>query len=71
MSETWLPDWLQEALKAPTMDVPVAGKAVFNASRVQSYRIAKRGNMPTISGERTKRVPTRWVRQQLMLDETT
>ena len=71
MSEkTWLPDWLQEALRSPTMDVPVAGRAVFGASRVQSYRIAESGHMPTISGVRRKRVPTQWVRKQLMLDET-
>jgi hypothetical protein len=65
----WLPDWLKTALNQPTMDIPSAGRAVFNAGRVQSYRIASSGHMPTIDGIRTRRVPTRWVRQKLMLDE--
>jgi hypothetical protein len=69
MSEAWLPEWLKEALREPTMDVPVAGKAVFAASRVQSYRLAGRGEMPTIIGGRRHRVPTKWVRQKLLLDE--
>ena len=64
----WLPDWLKEALSQPTMDVPSAGKAVFDAPRQQSYVLAGKGILPTVKAQRTRRVPTIWVRRMLMLD---
>jgi hypothetical protein len=65
----WLPDWLKEALCQPTMSVPTAGRAVFNAERGQAYALARQNVIPTIKGIRRREVPTAWVRRQLMLDE--
>jgi hypothetical protein len=65
----WLPDWLKEALTQPTMDIPVAGRAVYAAERHQSYALARQNVMPTIKAGRRRRVPTIWVRRQLMIDE--
>jgi hypothetical protein len=65
----WLPEWLQKALRQPTMTVPDSGRAVFNADRSQSYVLARRGVIPTVAGSRRKPVPTSWVRKQLMLDD--
>jgi hypothetical protein len=65
----WLPDWLREALCQPTMSVPVAGRAVFNAERGQAYALARQNVIPTIKGVRRREVPTVWVRRQLMLDD--
>jgi hypothetical protein len=64
-----LPDWLRKALENPTMDVPVAGKALYNAERGQSYALARQGVLPTIKGGRRRQVPTAFVRRQLMLDD--
>jgi hypothetical protein len=63
-----VPDWLREALAHPTMSVPTAGKAVGIDGRNQAYEAAKRGEIPTLRFGRLLKVPTRWVRQQLMLD---
>ena len=65
----WLPEWLRDALAKPTMSVPDAGRALFDASRGQAYIMAHRGDLPVVRGGRRMQVPTRWVRQQLMLDE--
>jgi hypothetical protein len=65
----WLPAWLREALSQPTMSVPLAGKALFNADKPQSYALARRGVLPTLEGGRRKEVPTAYVRRQLMIDD--
>jgi hypothetical protein len=68
-SPAWLPDWLQEALKKPTMSIPDAGKALGIESRNGAYDAANRGEIPTLKFGRLKPVPTVWVRRQLMLDD--
>jgi hypothetical protein len=65
----WFPVWLKEALKNPTMDVPVVGKALYDANRGQSYALARQGVIPTIRGGRRMQVSTIWVRRQLMVDD--
>ena len=63
-----MPDWLQSALAEPTMSVPLAGQA-FGLSRNASYEAARRGEIPTMRFGKRLRVPTRWVRRKLELDE--
>jgi hypothetical protein len=63
-----VPDWLKEILAKPTCTVPEAGRAVGIEGRNQSYEAAKRGEIPVMRYGRLLKVPTRWVRKQLMLD---
>ena len=52
----------------PTLDIPEAG-AYLGLNRVQSYRAAKSGHLPTVQiSERRWRVPTAALRQMLGLD---
>ena len=64
----WVPDWLREALSKPTTTVPIAGRALGIESRTGSYNAAKRGTIRTLDTGRLKRVPTAWLRRELMLD---
>jgi hypothetical protein len=64
-----IPNWLQEALEQPTIDVPIAGRAL-GLSRNGSYEAAARGQIKTIEIGRLKRVPTSWLRKVLGLDES-
>jgi hypothetical protein len=65
----WLPDWLKEHLTKPTMPIPIAGRAVYDAERGQSYALARQNVIPTLKAGRRRQVPTVWVRRQLMLDD--
>jgi hypothetical protein len=64
-----LPEWLEEILAEPTTTVPQAGRAVGIKGRNQSYEAARRGEIKTMRFGRTLRVPTAWLKRQLMLDE--
>jgi hypothetical protein len=63
-----LPEWLLEILAEPTTSVPQAGRALGIKGRNQSYEAARRGEIKTMRFGRTLRVPTAWLRGQLMLD---
>jgi hypothetical protein len=63
-----LPDWLQAILAEPTTSVPDAGRALGIKGRNQSYEAAARGEIKTLRFGRKLRVPTAWLRRQLMLD---
>ena len=65
-----LPEWLQKILAEPTCSVPNAGRALGIKGRNQRYAAAASGQMKTIWFGRTLRVPTVWLRRQLMLDES-
>lgn len=59
---------LPSPLERPTLDIPEAG-AYLGLNRVQSYRAAKSGHLPTVQiSERRWRVPTAALRQMLGLD---
>jgi hypothetical protein len=62
-------EWLRDILAEPTTTVPDAGRALGIGGRNQSYEAAKRGEIKTLRFGRTLRVPTAWLRRQLMLDE--
>jgi hypothetical protein len=62
-----MPKWLDEILKEPTTSVPLAGKALGIRGKNQSYEAARRGEIKTLAFGRTRRVPTAWLREQLML----
>ena len=64
-----LPEWLEEILAEPTTTVPQAGRALGIKGRNQSYEAARRGEIKTMRFGRTLRVPTAWLKRQLMLDE--
>ena len=64
-----MPEWLEEILAQPTASVPDAGRALGIRGRNQSYEAAKRGEMPVLRFGRTLRVPTAWLRKQLLLDD--
>jgi hypothetical protein len=63
------PDWLRAILAEPTTSVPEAGRALGINGRNQSYEAASRGEIKTLRFGRKLRVPTAWLRRQLMLDE--
>ncbi len=39
---------IDEALKRPTLPIPVAGKVFFDLERGASYAAAKKGDIPTV-----------------------
>ncbi len=63
-----IPVWLRDALKEPTTDVPLAGRALGDLSRNASYAAAARGEIKTIKFGRKMRVPSKWIREKLGLD---
>jgi hypothetical protein len=63
-----MPRWLDQILSEPTTTVPLAGKALGIKGKNQSYEAAKRGEIKTLRFGRTIRVPTAWLREQLMLE---
>ena len=64
-----MPKWLEEILAEPTADVPEAGRAL-GISRNCAYEAAAKGEIKTIRVGRRLRVPTRWLREVLELDDT-
>lgn len=59
---------LPSPLERPTLDIPEAG-AYFGLNRVQSYRAAKDGYLPTVQiSERRWKVPTAALLKMLGLD---
>ena len=58
---------LEELLSAPTADVPLVGKVLFDLSRNASYAAAERGEIPTIKVGRLLKVPTAALRRMLQL----
>jgi hypothetical protein len=59
---------LLKLLEVPTVSVPVAGEAVYDLSRVGSYRAARMGKIPVIDADGPKqRVLSSWVRGKLGL----
>ena len=60
-------DWLQEALKKPTVSVPVAGKAL-GLGRSAAYEAAKRGEINALRFGGKLVVPTAWLRRVLQLE---
>lgn len=58
---------LPTAVERPTLDIPEAG-AYLGLNRVQSYRAAKDGHLPTVQvSERRWKVPTAALRAMLGL----
>lgn len=68
MSTPTNPDWLKELLKAPTCDVPTAGKAL-GLARNASYEASARGEIKTLTFGRKRRVPTQWLREVLSIKD--
>lgn len=65
MSQTTVSAPLPDPLTTPTLDIPEAG-AYLGLNRVQSYRAAKDGLLPTIQvSQRRWKVPTAALRQML------
>jgi hypothetical protein len=62
-----MPNWLKEALAAPTITVPLAGKAL-GLSRNASYEAAHRGEIPTLRFGKRMVVPTTWLRKTLQIE---
>jgi hypothetical protein len=62
-----MPQWLKEILAEPTASVPDAGRAL-GISRNAAYEAAAEGSIRTLRIRRSLRVPTPWLRQQLMIE---
>jgi hypothetical protein len=62
-----MPEWLRKILAEPTASVPDAGRAL-GISRNAAYQAAAEGDINTMRYGRSLRVPTAWLRRQLMLD---
>ena len=58
---------LEEALTKATVSVPEAGKVFYGLARNASYDAAKRGDIPTISIGKIKRVPVAPIAERLGL----
>ena len=58
---------VDDALKRPTLPVPVAGRVFYGLSRNGSYEAAKRGDIPTIKIGRKIMVPVALIAERLGL----
>jgi hypothetical protein len=58
---------LEEALTKATVSVPEAGKVFYGLARNAAYDAAKRGDIPTISIGKIKRVPVAPIAERLGL----
>ena len=57
--------------KLLTVSIPQAGRVVGGCGRGASYEAARRGEIPTTKIGRGRRVPVRWVEEQLKLEPGT
>jgi hypothetical protein len=57
--------------KLLTISIPQAGRLVGECGRGASYEAARRGEIPTTKVGRHRRVPVRWVEEQLKLEPGT
>ncbi|MGN7802951.1 DNA-binding protein [Ensifer sp. 22521] len=58
---------LEDALRRPTLSVPVAGSLFYGLSRNGAYQAAKRGDIPTIKIGRKIMVPVALMAKRLGL----
>ena len=58
---------LEEALRHPTLPIPVAGAVFYGLGRNASYDAANRGEIATVTLGRSKRAITAKIAQQLGL----